>query len=168
MNVNGGTPIVASVRGPGYLSAHLNMKNRPKENKSGISVTISGTETNETETVSLKWPILDLKVADVVELRVLPEGEGEAPTRVRRSSESPYNLLSSLELARELLKVVSDFEQRLTDLRCKSQDTEPPDEHKKFESALGRVAWEVGENLLYPVYRRHKELIPEELKGEIL
>jgi hypothetical protein len=30
------------------------------------------------------------------------------------------------------------------------------------------VAWEVGENLLYPVYRRHKELIPEELKGEIL
>jgi hypothetical protein len=168
MNVNGSTPIVASVPGAGYLSAHLNMKNRPKENESGISVTISGTETKETETVRLKWPILDLKVGDAVELRVLPEGQGDAPTSVRRSSESPYNLLSSPELARELLNVISEFEQRLTDLRLKSQDTEPPDEYKKFESALATVAWELGQNLLYPVYRRHKELIPDELKGESL
>jgi hypothetical protein len=109
-----------------------------------------------------------LKVGDAVELRVLPEGQGDAPTSVRRSSESPYNLLSSPELARELLNVISEFEQRLTDLRLKSQDTEPPDEYKKFESALATVAWELGQNLLYPVYRRHKELIPDELKGESL
>jgi hypothetical protein len=45
---------------------------------------------------------------------------------------------------------------------------EPTDEHKKFTAANATLAWELGQNLLYPVYRRHKELIPEELKGELL
>src|SRR6266851_8587788 len=122
MTLNGATPIVASVPGPGYLSAHLNMKDRPNENESGISIAISGFETEETETVSVKWPILDLSVGDVVELRVLPEGEGNAPIRVRRSSESPYNLFSRTELAKELLQVVSEFERRLTELLRKSEE----------------------------------------------
>lgn len=169
MTVNGATPIVAAVSGPGYLSAHLNMKDRPnEENGSGASIGISGFQTEETTTVSLKWPILDLNVGDVIQLVVLPEGEGNTPTRVRLSSESPYNLFSGSELARELLQAVSDFEERLVHLLDKSHDTEPPDEHKKFMSAYANVAWEVGQNFLHPVYRRHKDLVPEQLKGDLL
>src|SRR6266567_2524239 len=87
---------------------------------------------------------------------------------IRRSSESPYTLFSSTELAKELLRTVSEFERRLTELRYKSEEMEPTDEHKKFTAANATLAWELGQNLLYPVYRRHKELIPEELKGELL
>jgi hypothetical protein len=35
-------------------------------------------------------------------------------------------------------------------------------------TAVGRVVWELGDSLLYPIYRRHKELVPDELKGELL
>jgi len=166
--VNGAAPIVASLHGPGYLSAHLNMSDRPKEGEHSKTVSIVGTETRETETVRLKWPTFELKTGDVAQLRVLPDGEGDQPSEIRRSSESQYNLFSSTELAKELLEAVSEFERRLTELRYKSEEMEPADEHRKFTAANGAVAWELGQNFLYPVYRRHKELIPEELKGELL
>ncbi len=168
ITVNGAAPMVASVPGSGYLSAELRMMDRPEENESGTRISVGGLETQTTETVRLKWPAVDLKVGDVVELRVLPNGQGNPPSEIRRSSESPYNLFSSTELAKELLQAVSEFEQRLTELRCKSEEMEPADEHKKFAAATGMVAWELGRNFLNPVYRRHKELIPEEMKGEIL
>jgi len=50
----------------------------------------------------------------------------------------------------------------------KAQETEPAEDSKKFERACGIVALELGKNLLYPIYRRHKELIPGDLKGELL
>jgi hypothetical protein len=168
LSVNGAAPIVASLSGPGYLSAHLNMSDRPKESERSKNVRISGTETGETETVLLKWPNIDLEIGDIVELRVLPDGGGDTPSEVRRSSETLYNLFSSAELAKELLQAVSEFERRLGELRQKSEQTEPADDHKKFIGANGAVAWELGQNFLYPVYRRHKELIPEDLKGELL
>jgi hypothetical protein len=168
LSVNGTAPIVASLSGSGYLSAHLNMSNRPKESEDSKTVRIGGTETGETESVFLKWPTLNLEIGDVVELRVLPEGESDPPSEIRRSSKSPYNLFSSAELAKDLLQAVTEFELRLTQLRQKSEEMEPADEHRKFMAASGTVAWELGQSFLHPVYRRHKELIPEELKGELL
>ncbi len=168
LSVNGAAPIVASLPGSGYLSAHLNMSDRPKENERGSSVSIGGIETRETETVHLKWPTLELGTGDLVELRVLPNGEGDAPREIRKSSESPNNLFSNTELAKELLQAVSEFEGKLTQLLDKSEKTEPADEHRKFTKAWATVAWDVGQNLLHPVYRRHRELIPEDLKGELL
>jgi hypothetical protein len=50
----------------------------------------------------------------------------------------------------------------------KAKKTEPAEDCKRFERACGSAAFELGENLLYPIYRRHKELIPEDLKGELL
>lgn len=168
MAVNGGNHIVASLPSPGYLSAHLNMSDRPKDNEHKKSVRLNGMETRETETLHLKWPSVELKVGDSVELRVLPEGEGSEPSEVSRSSESPNNLFSNGELAKELLQAVSEFEERLSRLLEKSQELEPADEHKKFSRAWGSVVWEIGQTLLHPIYRRHKELIPDALKNELL
>jgi len=53
-------------------------------------------------------------------------------------------------------------------LLLKSEKAEPADEHKKFKRAIGAILWELGVHLLHPVYRRHKDLIPDELKGELL
>lgn len=168
MVVNGGNPIVASLPHPGYLSAHLNMSDRPKDNEHKRTIRLDGNETKETETVHLSWPSVELKVGDVVELRVLPDGEGSEPSEIRSSSESPYNLFSNAEMAKELLQAVSEFEERLSALLEKSKELEPADEHKKFTRAWGSIVWELGQNLLHPVYRRHKELIPDELKAELL
>jgi hypothetical protein len=168
MAVNGGNPIVASLPHPGYLSAHLNMTDRPKDDECIRTIRLAGNETRETETIQLKWPSVELKVGDVVELRVLPDGEGNDPSEIRSSSKSPYNLFSNAELAKEVLHAVSEFEARLSKLLEESKELEPADEHKKFALAWGSVVWELGQNLLHPVYRRHKELIPEALKNELL
>ncbi|HEY4905701.1 MAG TPA: hypothetical protein VIH89_19635 [Candidatus Sulfotelmatobacter sp.] len=144
------------------------MSDRPKPNEHEKNVRLEGMETREAETLHLKWPSVELKVGDVVELRILPEGEGNEPSEVRRSSESPYNLFSNDELARAVLEAVSEFEERLGGLLEKSKEMEPAEEHLKFARAWGRVVWELGQNLLYPVYRRHKELIPDAMKNELL
>lgn len=60
MVVNDGDPVVATIPGPGYLSAYLKMSDRPKENKNEVSVGLSGMETRETETVHSKWPSVKL------------------------------------------------------------------------------------------------------------
>ena len=168
LSVNGSATVVASLSRPGYLSAHLNMSDRPKEDQHEKSVRINGFETGETETVSMKWPTFQLGIGDVVELRILPDGEGDAPSEVRRSSESPHGLFSSIDLAKALIRAVSEFERQLTELRHKSEEVEPAEEHKKFTMAHGAVAWELGQHLLYPTYRKHRELIPEDMKGELL
>jgi hypothetical protein len=167
MAVNRGNPIVATISGPGYLSAHLNMSDRPKDNENKKTVVLVGMETRETETVQLKWPSIELKIGDVVELRILQEGDGDEPAEIRRSSESPDNLFSTSEMASELVRAVSEFEERLGKLLEKSRQLESVDEQKKFARAWGNVVWELGQNLLSPVYRRHKELIPEALKNEL-
>jgi hypothetical protein len=82
------------------------------------------------------------------------------PVKSARASESAHSLSSNAELAKELLQAVSDFEERLKQLRDKSEKAEPADEHKKFTKAWATVAWELGVNFLYPVYQRHKGLDP--------
>jgi hypothetical protein len=168
MVVNDSNPVVASLPAAGYLSAHVNLSDRPQENKRENSATIAGFETRDSETVHLQWPSVNLKIGDVVELRVLPDGEGDDPSEIRKSSESPDNLFTRAELANELVQAVSEFEQRLREISAKSKELEPPEEHKKFMRASGRVTWELGQILLSPAYRRHKELIPHELRGELL
>jgi hypothetical protein len=168
LKVNGTSRAIAAVNGPGYLSAHLNMHDRPKENDNSKTLQISGIQTLETETMYFDWPKLDMQIGDAVEIRLLDDGEGDAPGAVRRSSESPRNLFSRPELANELLTLTSDFESRLMELVGKSERTESAEEHKRFTTAVGRVLSELGDSFLYPVYRRHKELVPDELKGELL
>lgn len=160
--------MVAAVCGPGYLSTHLNLAERPKDDDYSKSVRVSGIETLETETVYLEWPKFDLEVGDRVEIRVLNEGESDVPSAVRKSSESPQNLFSHPEMARELTELVSDFESRLLRLIDTSKEREPVDEHKKFTTAVGHVLTEIGDHFLYPIYRRHKELVPNKLRGELL
>jgi hypothetical protein len=168
LSLNGAPRAVASVDGPGYLSAHLNMHERPKENDHAESIRIAGTQTLESETIYLDWPRFELKIGDAVELRLLDDGEGDPPSAVRKSSESSTNLFSSADLAKELLQLVSEYETHLMELLEKAEKTEPVEEHKKLTNAVLAVVSEHGKQLLYPVYRRHKELIPDNLKGELL
>jgi len=168
LDINGRTRVVAAVNGPGYLSAHINLSERPKDDDSAKTVRVRGTQTLETETVSIDWPSFQLQIGDKLEFQLLPDGDGDAPSAVSRSSESPSNLFSNIDLAKELLQLVADFETRLMKLVDKSKEIETSEEHKRFTNAVGGVLYENGRRLLYPVYRRHEELIPDDLKGELL
>ena len=168
VKVNGIPRLVAAVNGSGYLSAHLNLSERPNENEHSKLMRVVGTETHESETVRLSWPEMKLQIGDTVELGVLSDGESDPPAELRKSSESPSNLLSHSELAREVVSVVSRFDAQLMQLLKKSKDAEPEHEHKKFARAVGQVLAQLGDSLLYPIYRRHTELMPNELKGELL
>jgi hypothetical protein len=151
------------------LNAHLNMQNRPKDSDYSRNVRVVGTETAETETVRMGWPVQDLKVGDVVELTVLPDnGSSDHPAEIIKSSEVPNNLFSNPEFAKQVFDTVRDFDSRLMQLLSKSEHIEPPEEHHKVKLAIGAVVYELGEHLLYPIFRRHKALIPEEMKGELL
>jgi hypothetical protein len=169
LSINGTRRVTASLAGAGYLSAHLNMRDRPKEGTVSSQVRFSAQDTsNETETVSLEWPEIDLEIGDAVELRILPDGDGDPPSKIGKSSEAPSNLFSNVDLARDLLQSFSEFNERLMHVLSRSEKAEPPDEHKKFTQALAYVLAEIGFRFVYPVYRRHKELVPDSMKGEIL
>jgi hypothetical protein len=167
--LNGTSKYVASVRGAGYLSAHLNLASRPKENETRSVLSVEGFDTNSpTETISVKWSEIALAVGDIVQLQVLEDGPADPPTIHRSTSESPSNLFSDANLAKELLSLCEDFEQRLFKLMEKSEGIEPAEEQKKFKRAVGHIVVDLGEHLLSPVFRRHPELVPEGMKGELL
>jgi hypothetical protein len=65
-------------------------------------------------------------------------------------------------------QTVSDFNSRLTNILSKAEKVEPPDEYAKIRSAVARVIYDTGALLLYPIYRRHQGLMPDELRGELL
>jgi len=50
-------------------------------------------------------------------------------------------------------------------LCSKSEQAEPADEHQKVRLAVGAVLYEVGEALLYPIFRVTSHLIPEWVWG---
>jgi hypothetical protein len=166
--VNGTQRTVAAVSGSGFLNVHLNLHDRPQENDHSKVVRVVGTQTLETETIGFEWPTVKLNTGDRIEIRLLGDGEGDAPSEIRRSSESPRNLFSRRDLAEQLLALVSEFDSQLVQLVDKSEQMQTEEEHRRFTSAVGRVSYEVGASFLYPIYRRHPQLIPEDLKGELL
>ena len=168
LRVNDSVRCTASLAAPGYLNAHLNLAELPEKAESSRTVQIRGTQIAEAENTSLKWPEIELDIGDTVELRILDDGGSDPPAEVRKSSDDSSSLLSSSGLAKELSRIVSDFNSRLIKTLRKAKKVEPPDEYEKVQDAVGRVIYETGAQLLYPIYRRHQELMPEELKGDLL
>src|SRR5690348_2250646 len=130
MSLNGSVPVTASLRGQGYLNAHLNMANRTKENDQSKKIRAVANETQEKETVYMKWPELDLKIGDVLEIRILSDGEGDPPSSRKSSSQPQGNLFSSSANAKELIEAVSDFEGRLFRLLDRTKETESAEDYQ--------------------------------------
>src|SRR6266516_3713868 len=52
-------------------------------------------------------------------------------------------------------------------LLSKSERIESSEEHRRMKLTIGVVLYELGEYLLYPIFCRHKNLIPEEMKAAL-
>ena len=153
----------AGISTPGYVSAHLN-----HSKTSGIaSLTLVAIEAHETESVHLEWPVVTLKEGDVVTLRLLADGPSTEPAKTSRTSDHPANLFADQNLAAQALEACREFENRLGAILERSRTLEPPEEHAKFLGAVGYLASELGDKLLYPIYRRHSALVPDDLRGDI-
>lgn len=152
----------------GFLSAHLNTVVRCSEPDAQNALRLVGIETHKTESVYIDWPVVNVKEGDVVTLKLLPDGRSTEPVQTKRSSEAPSNLLTNTAFANRILAVCSAFETQLEELLAESASVEPSNEVEKIQRACFEVAASLGEHLLYPIYRRHSSLIPQELWGEVL
>ncbi len=153
----------AGIATPGYVSAHLNHS----KTSGTASLTLVAIEAHETESVHLEWPVVALKEGDVVTLRLLADGPSTEPAKTSTTSNHPANLFKDTSLAAEVLDACKEFENRLGAVLERSKTLEPPEDHAKFLRAVGYMASELGDRLLYPIYRRHPELVPDDLRGDI-
>ncbi len=166
--LNGEHQLTASVEGSGYLNAHLNMRNFPKDQDFSKQLRVNAVDTSEPrENLRMNWEKISLSEGDVIEIRILGDGTGDPPTQQTKSSDDPRNLLTQYELAEEVINVIAECEKRLWELTERAQESEPKEEFEKFRRAVGEVIYVHGA-LLYPIYRRHKKLIPKELEGDLL
>ena len=159
--VNNGPAIRASLNGKGWLSAHLNVSIGIEERDTSTISLDSIDESGEPNTVHSTWNAGNLSVGDKVEIRLLSDGEGDAPTKVRRSAESPHNLFSNVEQARLLLSAISAIDAELMSVMQRARGAEPAHEFERIGKAVGAVAYELDRSLITPTLRRHPELLEE-------
>jgi len=166
LSINGARHCVASLPQSGFLSAHVNLADRSKAVSGRVQVV--GYDTSKSgETISLKWPTADISVGDSIEIKILDEGEGNPPENMRRSTEPELGLFVNVSTAKRLLDLVYEFENALMQVASEAKDLEPGEE-RKLGLAITGIVDELGNKLVYPIYRQHKDLIPEALQGDIL
>lgn len=171
ISINGKKEIITCIDGYGHLGAHLNIYKHRKETKPS-SVFVSGHDTNEeTVTKHYNWAERELKTGDKVEIEILTDSDVEAsdePDTTYLSSDEKYTLLENANLAKELKSMILDFEKNLFNMLDNVNDCESEDELKKYKRSLGKILMSNAENILYPLYRKHTDLIPDELRGKSL
>jgi hypothetical protein len=150
------------------LSAHLNLSDRPRDQLQIRKLRVHGYETGDTATVSVAWPELKVSAGDIIQLSVLEDGPGDPPATRRSSSESLENLFSDVALAKEALAMCNEFGRRLDALLLKARDAESEEEYRKIVRAAGNALADLGQHLMYPIFRRHAELVPEQMRGALL
>jgi hypothetical protein len=162
LNVNDREPVRASLQATGYLSAHLNLTKEPDKDGFSSRVWVDAIDVSEEpNTVSSTWEIGPVTVGDRVEILVLPDGDSDPPGKVRRSSESPKNLFSSVEEARFLLSAVQACDAELMGVLDRARNSEPAEEMEKVARAVFAIVYELDRHLITPTLRRHPELLVE-------
>jgi len=162
LKVNDRNPIRASLQSNGYLSANLNLTKEPEREEATGRVWLQAIdESEEPNSVSSDWEGGALSVGDKVEILVLSDGDADPPTEIRRSSESPKNLFSSMEQARMLLSAISSCDKELMGIIDRARESEPPDEFRKIARSIGGIIYDLDRCLISPTLRRHPELFVE-------
>ncbi|HEV2279836.1 MAG TPA: hypothetical protein VGS02_16785 [Acidobacteriaceae bacterium] len=161
VSVNDGPPVRASLNRTGVLSAHLNVRIGTDETDAATIVLNSFDKTDEPNSVYSKWELGSLSAGDRIEIRLQQNGEGDPPTEVWRSAESPNNLFSNPEQARLLLTAISACDSELNGLLISAKAAEPKEEFEKISRAVFFIIGELDRCLISPTLRRHPELLEE-------
>jgi hypothetical protein len=159
--VNGQHIVRASLEARGYLSATLTLSNGLKDEQAGSISVVAYDLSEEPNSITSVWKTPSVTIGDRVELRILPDGEGDPPIEVRRSSASPNNLFSDVEQARLLLAAIKACDTEMMKVVERAKGTEPPDELEKIHRAVGSIIVELDHQLVAPTLRRHPTLLSE-------
>ena len=168
ISVNNRPPVTGSLTAAGWLSAHLNLRHDGSDEQSNRASIVAMNTSEAPNTVHSHWEAGPLAVGDNIEVKILPDGESDPPTDVRRTSGSPQNLFSDVEQARMLLAAIKSCDQVLMEVLRRASAVEPPDELKKIELAIASVSVEFDRKLISPMIRRHPELLAEAEALELL
>jgi len=161
VSINDGVPVRASLHGQGWLSVHLNLSwDDAGGGSSRLSVEGIDKSDEPNATIS-KWDLGTLSIGDIAHIQVLDDGEADPPTGVRRTAESPGNLFSDGDQARQLLSAVSACDKELMAVLERSKTVEPDDEFRKIGHAVARILYELDRTLIQPTLRRHPDLLGE-------
>ncbi|MDE3201963.1 MAG: hypothetical protein KGN79_13695 [Acidobacteriota bacterium] len=159
VSINNEVPVRASLQAQGWLSAQLNLSSHDNDGgRLSVRAIDSSDEPNSTHSI---WELGTLSIGDSVQIQILNDGEADPPTAVRRTSDSPKNLFTSVDLARELLTAISICDKELSRVLESSRSTEPKDEFQKIAEAMSSIIVDLDLRLIQPTLRRHPELIAE-------
>jgi hypothetical protein len=162
LKVNDRQAVRASLQANGLLAVHLNLiRERDKEAISSRVSINAIDKSDEPNSVRSTWEIGSVTVGDRVEILLLSDGDSDPASEVRRSSESPKNLFSSVEQARLLLSAVQACDAELMGIIDRARSGEPTEEMEKIARAVAGVVCELDRHLMAPTLRRHPELLAE-------
>ena len=161
VSVNNGVPVRASLENQGWLSVHLNLSSDDDADGSARLWAQAIDKSDEPNSTFSTWELGTLSIGDTTNIQVLNDGEADPPTEVRRTSESPKNLFSNVDQARQLLSAISTFDKELMAVVEQSRSIETKDEFMKIALAIGGIASDLDRCLIQPTPRRHPELFAE-------
>ena len=112
------------------------------------------------------WEPVEISVGDKIRIDVLPDGEGDPPSTVTKTSASANNLFSDVSQARLLMETVRTCDKALWEAMERSASVEPDDELHKIRYAIAAVLAEIDQQLIRPTLQRHPELfsVAKEMK----
>jgi len=161
VSVNDGIPVRASLQAQGWLSVHLNLSSDDADSGPSRLRVQAIDKSNEPNSTISNWDLGALSIGDTAHIQILHDGEADPPTEVSRTSESPKNLFSNVDQARQLLSAISQCDKELMAVLEGSKAVEPEDEFKKITRAIGGILADLDLNLIQPTLRRHPELLSE-------
>jgi hypothetical protein len=144
----------------GWLGAHVSLSQGVESGETPNRVWLNAMDTSdEPNTEHSAWGAVALNVGDKIEIEVLPDGESDPPNGVSRTSDNPNNLFSDAEQARLLFTAIKTCDKALSEIAERARATEPEDEFRKIEIAIGTVLSEIDRQLISPTLRRHPDLL---------
>ena len=163
LSINDRPAITGSLTTTSWLGAHVSLSlgdadSFEQSNRAWIAATDTSEEPNSTHS---DWEAGPIAVGDTIEIKILPDGKTDSPTKVMRTSESPRNLFSDIDQARSLLAAIKTCDTTLKEVMHRAHAVEPPDEFEKVRSAVWSALLEMDRQLTSPTLRRYPELLAE-------
>ena len=110
---------------------------------------------------SSEWRVENLSVGDKIEIEIVPGTEADPPTETKQSSKEPMLLFSEPDQARNALAAAHICNEQLQGILRAAGQTEPHDEAVKVQRAIAWLVQNLGAHLIYPIVRRHPDLLSE-------
>jgi hypothetical protein len=110
------------------------------------------------------WGKITLQEGDSIVLQLLRNGRFDPSKRTSRPDQSKNTHIENKLLARKILRLTNNFFNDLAETMKKAKRVERSAPYAKYKSEISYVWDEIYKRVEAPIYRKHKALIPKQLK----